>query len=68
MYLFVKLPYLYSAIKYNLNVNFSIKNVKIFYVLKRVNNKNDIDNGGFLCYTFFGYEKSVKNFFSGGKK
>lgn len=45
--------YLYSAIKYNLNVNFSVKNVKIFYVLKRVNNKNDIDNSGFLCYTFF---------------
>lgn len=53
MYLFVKLPYLYSAIKYNLNVNFSVKNVKIFYVLKRVNNKNDIDNGGFFMLYFF---------------
>ena len=69
MYLFVKSAYfLYFAIKYNLNVNFRVKNIKNFYVLKRVNDKNHIDNGGFLCYTFFGCEKSIKKFFFGGEK
>lgn len=44
--------YLYFAVKYALNVNFLKNYVKNFYVLKQVNDKKRIDNGGFLCYTF----------------